>query len=477
MYFIILSIILLASAAIRVFNLNYNSPFTDEAIYVVIGRLGLFQFDWGTYNAAAWVAGSVYIYPVLTALSYMLFGIVGSRFFNVLLGVLTVETIFALTTLLSPIEDKRKYLAGLIAAALIGGAATSLYVSRLATYDMPAFFFLFLSLYLLILAQRPNGKISKWYFLSAVFLILSFATKIINGVFLPLIIVYSFFQARQIDTLHKNLWRSYFFYPCLMGIVLYVVTNLGNNIAYLSGQASLEKASLNTLFGIFSANTFYLWILWIIGSLGMLVKRQWKLWLGLTICAILIPLVHFSTRRLATFDKHIFLTIAFLSIIAGLGISNITSYISQRVVKAFSYTTIYVLLLIFWLISYKDSQKFNSQWENATPVLNYLSEEIRPNDKLLTEAGPPAILATYERNYPINTTTFDWFEYHHNAQGDDSYAQAVKDGYFDVIEIEDENKDKNSLYSRVHKIVAENITDEYRLIYSKDGYQIFRRVY
>ena len=69
-------LLFLASFLVRTINLSYNIPFYDEAVYVVIGRLGLYQHDWWSYNAASWVAGSSFLYPSLAALSYNLRGIV-----------------------------------------------------------------------------------------------------------------------------------------------------------------------------------------------------------------------------------------------------------------------------------------------------------------------------------------------------------------------------------------------------------------
>jgi hypothetical protein len=48
---VLLVILLLASFIIRILNLNYNTAFNDEAIYIVIGRMGLFASDWWSYGA------------------------------------------------------------------------------------------------------------------------------------------------------------------------------------------------------------------------------------------------------------------------------------------------------------------------------------------------------------------------------------------------------------------------------------------
>src|SRR3990167_7889340 len=91
----ILALILLISLAIRVYNLNYNSPFLDEAQYIVLGKKVL-ACHWQESNPFSWVGGMPLFYPTLSAI-FGVFGIIGSRFFNVLLGVLSVYLIYEFT--------------------------------------------------------------------------------------------------------------------------------------------------------------------------------------------------------------------------------------------------------------------------------------------------------------------------------------------------------------------------------------------
>ena len=102
--------------------------------------------------------------------------------------------------------------------------------------------------------------------------------------------------------------------------------------------------------------------------------------------------------------------------------------------------------------------------------------DVSPGVRIRTYVGPSAILASYERNHPANITTFDWFEYR-NFQGDEAYINAVKDGYFNIIELEDESKSKNLLYQKVHLLVKQNLTDSYHLVYAKDNSYVYRREY
>src|SRR3989304_10223442 len=89
-YLLFASAIAAASFLIRAVNLSYNSPFNDEAIYIVIGKMGLFGGDWTSYNAASWMAGLPFLYPPLAGVGFELGGIVGARMLSVVFGVLSV---------------------------------------------------------------------------------------------------------------------------------------------------------------------------------------------------------------------------------------------------------------------------------------------------------------------------------------------------------------------------------------------------
>lgn len=271
-------------------------------------------------------------------------------------------------------------------------------------------------------------------------------------------------------------WKRYFLYSFLTGATIYAFISLKGNVTYLTGQASREFAGWLNIVKVIWENSSYIWIFAAIGSLGLFIYKEWQKLLMLMSGAILIILFHLASHRLSTLDKHIFLTIAFLSIMAGLGIGNLISRITQKAIQKISLVILTLSLIIFWSISYKDAQKFNDQWENSTGIMNFLSKTTNNRDIVLTELGPPAILSVYDKDPPTNVVTFDWFQYR-KLTGSEAYINAVKDGYFNLIELEDENKSKNSTYQKVHQIVKENLSDNYQLIYSENGYQVFQRVY
>ena len=88
----LLTLILLASFIVRVYNLNYNSPFLDEAQYLVLGKKVL-QGHWQESAPFSWVGGLPLLYPPLVAI-FGIFGILGARFLNVIFGTVSVYLLY-----------------------------------------------------------------------------------------------------------------------------------------------------------------------------------------------------------------------------------------------------------------------------------------------------------------------------------------------------------------------------------------------
>ncbi|MEN9328015.1 MAG: hypothetical protein RI947_823 [Candidatus Parcubacteria bacterium] len=476
-YFLALLTIFVVSVALRSYNLNYNSPHNDEADKIVIGRMGLFQWDWWTYNSSAWLGGSPYIYPVLTALAYTTGGIVGSRLLNVLFGALTLEVVFMLTYELSPGRKSYRYGAGIIAALIMAFTPISYYVSRLATYDMPSFYFFMTSIAVLCIAQQAKRNAGKYYFFASVLLILAFLTKYVIAVYIPLLLVYSYAIARHHDKKYQRYWFRYYVMPLFLigGVYLYATYETFLQFSML--QATKDKSALMEIVGMLWFNDPLVWILWVAGSVGMFLKKQLKLWAGLTVCSLWIVLPHLlSQRALLTLEKQTYLTVAFIAPIIGIGIMNIISIIPRKSIQYMLVGGMVCILFIYCGISYRDSQRFNIMWSNGTPMLQTLEKTVQTDDKVLAEVGAAAILATYEKNYPLNTATFDWFE-HEGQSGEKAYVVAVKEGYFNVIELEIEKYHEEAGQRRIYRSILSSIDQNYTRVYEENGYFIYKRTF
>jgi hypothetical protein len=472
---IVFAAIAAAAIGVRVYNLNYNSAFNDEAIYVVIGRMGAFQGDWWTYNAAAWMAGQPYFYPTLTGMAYMLNGLVGSRLLNVAFGVLEVEALCLLTMLLVQHRPrKEQVVAGLIAAAAIGGSAVGMYVSRLATYDMLSFYLLFLSLVMLLIAQKPNMNHGKWYFLAAVFLFMSFSTKIVVAAYIPLIFAYSWYMARRLGPEVMRFWKIYFMSPLLLCMGAYIVFNWNSLLTYVHSQSGRDFSSYGKLLHTYWENSRWEWALWAVASIGLLFRKQWKMWAIWTGLSTIILASHLYTHRYPTLDKHTFLSITFLFPLIGIGLTNLIYASKLKVWRAGVTAVVVTALGCYWINAYSMLPSYNNQWHNADTMLGYLHDNTHTGDKVLAEVGAAAILANYDHNFPPNTTTFDYFEYKH-AQGEKAYLAAIRDGYFSMIELDGGDSTSEQAHSTMHNLVLTNIGSNYKVAYKSQDFVIFKR--
>ena len=316
-------LILFGAFFLRVLNLNYNAPFSDEAIYIVLGKLGLFQWDWTSFVAGNWMAGSLFAYPPLTAMAYTTLGIAGSRLLNVFFGVLAVKTIANIAGLLSPPQIRPR--AALITAFIIATAALSVATSRLATYDMPSFYFLFQSLYCILKAFfTPKKLLGKWYFLAVLNLFLAAMMKIISLAYWPLIIsiaVYDFYVHRQ--AVKHFFWWRYFFVPFVIMLILYLSLQTHGILIYFQSHGAAEHILWRDIFNGVKPYLLLLLPLWLIGSFALLFRRALALWAWLTLSAIWIILLHFGAHRLSTFDKHLFFTEGFVALLCGIGLSRL----------------------------------------------------------------------------------------------------------------------------------------------------------
>ena len=170
-----------------------------------------------------------------------------------------------------------------------------------------------------------------------------------------------------------------------------------------------------------------------------------------------------------------FLTITFLSVIIGTGLSSIIF----SVPKTWRYAVlipVVTLLINYVIFSYNDLYRFNNMWDNSNHAVTFLSDKLQPGDKVLVESGGTAILAGYQKNHPTNFSTFDWINYE-GKSGEAAYKAAVKDAYFKYIELEGKGQQGTTIFSSLHAMVSQNLGGNYRQIYSQNGFMIYERTY
>lgn len=460
--------VIILAFAVRVFNLSYNSPFNDEAIYVVVGRLGLFAGDWWSYGATYWMAGLPFFYPSLSALAYETGGIIGSRFLNVVFGVFVVEEVYRFTRLINLFDQKTNQIAAIVAAFVAAFSGAGIYVSRLATYDVPSFFLLMFSINSYLKAKYyANGK---YYFLSAVSFLAAFATKFVVVFFAPILFVIS------MATLDKNpktinIWIKYVLVPFIVGIGLYAALFLKGLIIYSSTHRGSEGGIIvYEIFDVIREN-LSLVIVVSIASIPLLVRaKKGRVVQALLVLASVIPLSHLFLNRSAALNKHIYLSVIFLSPLVGYGVAQMVHY-KYKAVKIITFVLLPILSVIYILNSMLIVGGLEHEWESTYQLEDFFVRNIKPENKILTEAGASVILALYDKIFPpTNVVTFDWINYS-GLTDDRGYMLAVNDRYFDFIELEEDPESRSELKQNIRK----DLQGGYSLVYRQGRFEVFAK--
>lgn len=474
---ILLLAILGAAFLVRLYNLSYNSPSIDEAIYVMIGRLGLFQNDWWSYNPSTWLAGLPYIYPTIAATTYMLGGIMASRLFNIILSLLLIEAVYNLTlTIIKSKDNLKRHMAAGIAALIAGGASIGIVVSRLATYDIPSYYLFLISLLFLLNAEKKPIKTGRAYFYAGIFLVLASLTKIIIGVYVPFLVVYSFVKARNLGKAHVSFWKKYFILPLVIGFGIYGITNIPALLTYADISSTREKEPFIEIVLSLWKHVQFILPFYLIGTLGLLFTKRIKQWAFFSLLSLLVIIPHFITQRaLWTMEKQSFLLISLIAPLIGIGIAEIITRIKFKPLKLFSGAATFVALVAFWIVSFVQTLPYNTLWQDTRPIKPVIETKITKSDKILSESGVPFILDVYDSIYPLNVTTFDYFEYR-KMTGNEAYIAAVTDGYFDVIQLNGKDQYSTSANS-LRGTVLSSLKDNYRVIFEGEHYVMYRRAY
>jgi len=421
-----------------------------------------------------WMGGVPYFYPFITAYLYEFGGVVFSRLGNVIFFLLTLVVTYKIVGFL---HLKRGNLAAIVATGVLGGASLGYYVARLATYDMPSFFFLLLGVYLLLVANIKRVFPAKIYFVASISFVVSFFFKYLTGALLPLVIIFSFALVVKETKYRRRVWFYYFVVPMVLVLGVFGVTNIGNLAAFFQSNVAptVSGNGLNIL-EVFITESNYVLIIWILGSFGFLIKRKWKEWLFISAATFYILFLHLILSREQTFDKHVFLAIGGMSVIAGMGLSYLDGLLSTKT------RTIYKILvgatlIVFWVTSYSISAKYQFYWTNAYRLTWSISEMVEPESIVLTETGANMQLALLDITKPDNVFTFDWI-YYDGVEGEEAIQKGIYDGFFDVIILESQDNPKSDVNKALHDWVVDNIIDDIYTPSFEDGdFVVYKRNY
>ena len=460
----LLILILLSAFVIRTINLNYNSPFLDEAIYINLGK-EFWKGHWSElFGDISWVGGFPFFYPPISAIFHAAGGIVATRFFNVLLGVASVFLIYRFTREIFPVSsEKESRNAGLVASALMATSTIPIVFSRLATYDA-LLVFLFLAGVVALARAVFEGERNA-YMAAAVFLFLAFLAKYIAVIYIPLLLLITLYLAvktkrgEAVEGILTSFWV-----PLLLLAIIYATTTFSELKGFLSAKTSEEHDSAITIVWLFLKYSPIVFLASIPSFYSMVKKKVGVLATILAFGATLPLLVHLVSGESQSVHQHSVFALIFLLPIIG-----VASTILIDKLKMAGIALLAFIITLNLIISTSQVNALSSFWPNTTKAGSFLKLRASPADKILAESEDPITLALSGKVPAENIDgPFD-FTYQ-NYESGLAYALATRDGYFNYIEIDGTFFAKDVIVS-----IEEAVEKRYYLVFDDGSIKIWQR--
>jgi 4-amino-4-deoxy-L-arabinose transferase-like glycosyltransferase len=359
---IFLVIILLYGLLLSVFSLDYNSVFIDEAYHITMGKEIL---RGEPCPGCPFATGSVRIHPTLAAIGDMIGGIHGARMVNVLFGLgLTAIVYLTAVTLF-----EGSY--GLITAFIFMCSGQTLYLMKLATYDMIAAFFLGASFCMFVVSAKAK---TPWYRNMAIVggsaaLMLASITKYLLPVFIPALVLYVFFTHGFKRTL------LYCVIPLVVLFGLYVLFDQYGPRTTVINQVRTYRDIKVPLETVFSRAFRWIALILLLAVFGVFHGKRGKTALMLIGLSSPIILLHLVTRAEQSVNKNMIFSIIFLAPAAALGVVHMATIFStgtrSRAVRTFFTAAV---LVIFWAYGFYNLKWLERQYPNVAPVIEFFEK-------------------------------------------------------------------------------------------------------
>lgn len=360
-HYFILAFVLLCALVLTVADADYNSVFVDEAFHITVGR----QLLHGeACPGCTYVTGSIYIHPVMVAAADSLGGLRGARFLNTLLGLAAVLFVYLTARLLF---GRRT---GLIAAVLFAFSGQTLYLMKLATYDMTAVFFLSLSFLLVVASQRAQSELRVNLLLLAgtTALFLASVTKYLIPAFIPVFMLYIVWR----HGLRRTFWGS--IVPLAAMLTVYYFGAVVPVKEGLLGTVEHSRASFQIPLG-----TLFDWMIrWIALALllavfGLFRRGRGRIAFILIGMSAPILLVHLISGSEQSLNKNVIFSLVFLAPAGALGVEYLARIFSVRsenqAVRSFFTVAILLIASVYGLHNLNWLER---QYPNVDPVIRFL---------------------------------------------------------------------------------------------------------
>jgi hypothetical protein len=339
-------------------NVNFNSPYHDEALNILMGRQILAH---ETIPGAAQNTGSVAIQPVFAALGDSIGGLWGARGVGIFFGLALTAIIYLSAHILLPKTQS------LFAAALFLFSGTTMYLAKLATYDIVAAFFLGFSFLCILRAKASDRHTALWLLTGAVTLFLASITKYVAAIYAPPLLIFALVMKRRLLVVNALILPFLLLAAMYVWFALYpVADSLMGSMLSVYTESHVSKLQL--------ASWAFRWVAmpYLLAIFGFFHEKYGKTALTLTVLSTPVILFHLLTGAEQSVNKNVIFTLIFLAPAAAIGIDhlgNIFSFnASSSWVKPFFTMT---LFLVLWAFGLSQLQWLQKQYPNLEPVVEY----------------------------------------------------------------------------------------------------------
>lgn len=360
-----------------IYSLAANS---SEAAFIILGRMRIFYNDWFTYDPKNWIGAESFLYPPLAGIFSSIGGVFTVRIVSMLFGIGLMEIVYL--TVKQVYNPKKKILQSIAAISsliLLTPLPFFYFFSRIASYDLPSFFFVFLAIYLLAKARRQNSNPGKLYFFAGISLILSVLIRTNTVVFvLPI-------TALALVTINTSTPKNRLFF------IRYFIFPLGVCLAFLA----------------------------------------------LTHKTLLTP--HLITFDNVDYSAEVFALSIVVCMLIGVFIAQFFSRMNNTKIKTLFAAIFSGLILIYFFDAYHYSQRYDVQEHDLSEMLQVIVPKLSPGDRVLSSDASQIMLAAYQAIRPTQIDTTNWFMYK-DKTGPEAIGTAIADGYFSIIQINSSSK-------------------------------------
>ena len=414
-----------------------NSAFQDEALYLWAGHQITAHVEHGAPlygNFASYFSGAPDLYPVLASFVGGVWGLDGARDMSLVWMVIATLCVYAVTSRLFA----ARYAAP--AAAVFALSAPILFIGHLATFDAQCLGLLALATYT---AVRASGsRLALWAALVGPLLALAVFSKYAGGLFVPSVLaVLILASLRERGWLRALMNLSVALATAALTVVAMawaIGTTMLTGLRHTTTNraVSLKSPPWPLIHHVLVLGGFFI----ALALIGVVVLPRKQRLLGSVLfgTALLAPIYHVYTGEPVSLSKHVGFGLFFAAPLAGYALVRIAGDLGGLSGPRFATATAIGLVLIATGLT--QSSSLYHEWSDSDSLIYTLKTMVRPGTgRILAEEAEVPRYRLEGLLQPWQWSDLNWFQYtdHTGATlfGLPAYAAAIRDRYFDVIEL------------------------------------------